>query len=92
MMTLLVLATIAAHFIGVGWITRIEQRAGISAPPSLMGQYPYNLVLLVTAALLILTNDTRYETTGIVVATIGTAAFYLVAITRIKRRHPPVVK
>ena len=81
---MLVLLLVLISFIGIGVITRMEMKRSITQPRTFfMGQWPYNIVLLIGVSISVLVNDTRFEPViqwGVIAATI---VFYAVTFRRL---------
>lgn len=83
---MLMILFIIITLVGAGLVHRAEVQRGIPQPPtSLIGQWPFNILLLVGIAVFLLTDGRSFEITAKAVVVIATALFYTVKLYRISR-------
>jgi len=83
---MLLILFIVISFGGSAFVSHLEQKRGLPAARiRLMGQWPYNFILVVGVAVFILTNGKPFEATAGVVVLIATTAFYAVTLYRLSK-------
>ncbi len=82
----MLLLFIAISFGGSALVSHLEQKQGLPAARiRLMGQWPYNIILLAGIAVFILVDGRPFERAAEGFAVVATAVFYAITVYRLSK-------